>query len=125
MANYNSITMGEILAAIENAAIHVDTPHRIESTRGNVATIEWQTWKGKDGNIRNLLCIDYDCGHKSYDMGKFDRVEVAEGVLIALNCHLKIGKEFKRLYADIIRVNNPAHPLYGHIVDMADGNIII
>lgn len=125
MANYNSITLDEILAVIENAAIHIDKPQTIKSTRGSVATVEWQTWRSKDGKYHSLLCVDYDCGYKSYDMEKSDRIEVVEAILIALNCHLKINKEYKWLFRDIIRVNNPKHPLYGHIVDMASGEVII
>lgn len=125
MANYNSITMDEILAVIESAAIHVDKPQTIKSARGSVATVEFQTWRGSDGKFYNMLCVSHDYGYGSYDMDKSDRAEVAEAILRALNCHLKVGKEFKWLFRDIIYVNNPNHPLYGHIVDMVSGDIII
>lgn len=124
MANYNYITMDEILMAIENAAIYADKPQTIKSTRGNVATVEWQTWRSNDGKYHSLLCIDYDYGYKSYDMCASSRAEIIEGILVALNCYLKVEKEYKWLYKDIVRVNNPAHPLYGHIVDMNTCEII-
>ena len=125
MANYNYITMDDIIMAIENAAVHADKPQRIESTRGNVATVEWQTWRSEDGKYHSLLCVDYDYGYKSYDMAKSDRVEVIEAILVALNCYLKVEKEYKWLFRDIVRVNNPMHPLYGHIVDMETLEVII
>lgn len=125
MANYNYITMDDILMALENAAIYIDTPQNIKSTRGNVVTIEWQTWRSNDGKYKSALAIDYDNGHALCNVTADNRTEIVYEIIVHLNCYLKVKNEYKRMFRDIIYVNNPQHPLYGHIVDMVSGEIII
>lgn len=125
MANYNYTTLDEVLAVINHAVEREGEVQRIKSTRGDYAAVEFKTWQGKDGKMHSRICIEYSHGFGSYNMEESGRVEVVEAILVALNCRLKIGKEYKRLFRDVIRVNNPAHPLYNHIVDIASGEVIL
>ena len=125
MANYNYITMDDILMALENAAIYVDTPQNIKSTRGNVVTIEWQTWRSNDGKYKSALSIDFENGHALCNVTADNRIEIVYDIIVHLNCNLNVSNEYKRPYRDIIYANNPKSQFYGHIIDMTNGNIIL
>lgn len=121
MANYNYTTVEQILGTLEGAFLTPNVELEIESSRGNVVRVELAEWVAECGpregeTVRTLFYRGENCGGSMNFDTAMDRAYAVARVLLALDARLKVGKKYLR-YRDMILVNAPKHPLYGHIID--------
>lgn len=127
MANYDYVTLEQL----ENALMEAEANNGeviVKSTRGKWVAVEVKDVECEDGTHIVANVHNDHCSYGTYDdcPDGFTDDHVIFDMLLALNCWLKIGTEYKRIsYTDgLVYVNNPMHDMFGKIIDMTTGKTI-
>ena len=125
MANYNYTTIEQIMGSVERAFACPNVEFSITSSRGNVVKVELREWVAecgpREGEVIRMFSYHGSGSSGSKRPEDMRNFETVASILLSLDAYLKVGKEYKRLYRDIVPVNRNG----GYLMDVVTGEVII